>query len=495
MSQPGASDSAFGRIPKALDWNEDYTGPAVLLLAGSADQQWSADQAIALASAWARSGLRVVLADFHLEDPVLHERLGVENLDGAVDLCLYGISLPRSARRIPGSGFHLIPAGSYTPDPGSIFGHPRWLKVVEGFREAGAWLLVYVPADTPDLPALAEWATDAILLGEPSRHGRAPVVPPPGLRIHAVTEPHVEIAAPAVEPEPVAEEVIEAAEPEPEAGAPVPQPTEPDVVPDEAAPPAPAPVAEPVVHVASAPQLTREPPVAAERTRRGRPLLWVLLALLVLGGLTALLFAWNAGMLRRELIPVPAPEPVAPPVVVAPPAPLPNGVALPYSVYVRAFRSYPGARRRAEREQQRFPETPFYISVEPEQGIPYYKVFAGLMADTAAATALRDRLVEAGVVDRNDIAAASTRVQTTPLAFDLGEFATQEEAVAQADSLARSDVPAYAVALPYSDGTNRWRLYSGAFPDSASADSMRSMLIRAGQPARLVERVGPGVGS
>src|SRR5690606_32598056 len=68
------------------------TDTVVLLLAAADDPAWAADAAIALGTAWAASGRRVVLADLHLESPSLHERLGAENLEGVVDVFLYGAS-------------------------------------------------------------------------------------------------------------------------------------------------------------------------------------------------------------------------------------------------------------------------------------------------------------------------------------------------------------------------------------------------------------------
>src|SRR3712207_7773963 len=46
---------------------------------------WAADAAISMATAWAKAGRRVVLTDLHLQEPILHERLGEPNLDGVVD--------------------------------------------------------------------------------------------------------------------------------------------------------------------------------------------------------------------------------------------------------------------------------------------------------------------------------------------------------------------------------------------------------------------------
>jgi hypothetical protein len=131
---------------------------------------------------------------------------------------------------------------------------------------------------------------------------------------------------------------------------------------------------------------------------------------------------------------------------------------------------------------------------ETTQGVLYYKIMAGALPDTLSARALRGRLVEAGVVGaeyaRDDAPGAWNLIQARPLAFSLGEFASRDEALAQIDSLATRRIPAYPVGIPYSDGTERWRLYGGAFPDTVQAEEMRQLLRTAELPTRLVTRVG-----
>ncbi|HET7461341.1 MAG TPA: hypothetical protein VFJ82_08825, partial [Longimicrobium sp.] len=166
LPQPTFFDPAFERLPAAAAFDPDRPGPVLVLFDPRADRAWVADAAIALATGWYAAGRRTVLADLSIEDPILHERVGVPNLDGVVDLFLYGASLARSARPVPGRGFLLITAGTYTPEPESIFRHARWGKIVDGFREAQASLLLFTPLDAPGLTALAQWSDDVVLLGD-----------------------------------------------------------------------------------------------------------------------------------------------------------------------------------------------------------------------------------------------------------------------------------------------------------------------------------------
>ena len=76
-------------------------GAVVLLLVGEVDRWWAAETAIELSSAWAKDGRRVVLADLFLENPVVHEVAGAENLEGMVDVFLYGAETGVRASSFP----------------------------------------------------------------------------------------------------------------------------------------------------------------------------------------------------------------------------------------------------------------------------------------------------------------------------------------------------------------------------------------------------------
>ena len=56
--------------------------------------------------------------------------------------------------------------------------------------------------------------------------------------------------------------------------------------------------------------------------------------------------------------------------------------------------------------------------------------------------------------------------------------------------LFRSQVPAYPLAVPYTDGGLRWYIYAGAFPDSAAAGTLSEQLRVVGLNPRLTPRFG-----
>jgi hypothetical protein len=537
---PAASfDPGAGALPPALEWGAAGQGaPVVLLVSAAGDRAWAADAAVALATAWARAGRRIVLADLHLQEPVVHERLGEANQDGVVDVFLYGASLSRTARPVPGRGFYLISSGTYTEDPDAVLRHPRWPRIAAGFADAQATLLLFVPAGAAGLAALAEWAPAAVLLGGADA-GRLPA----GLRVQAVAAPagalpladegldvealaddgfDVEPAAPAeirVEPAaaamapPAAEPAEAATVVEPADAAPV----EAEVIPwtdpyeeredrllGEYADGIPASTL-PAGAVKTREADLRDPPPAmpAERVvvppKRNwlRGVLLVLLGAAVVFGVMTLIDRANPELFGRFLgrgaagaaaDSVPAAQA---PAAAAVPAPAPAPVALPYSVRAKAYASLRAARQMVESDTARLSGVPLYISPELEQRILYYRVMAGTLVDTVQASRLREQLVYAGLVEEADAQEGGwSMVHYTPLAFQLGEFPDRAAARVHADSLLGREVPAYVVQLPAAGGGELWRVYGGAFRDSASAEGMRRILADKRIEAPLVERVG-----
>lgn len=428
-------------------------GGLILLLARDA-AGWAAGVALELADAWARNGRRVVIADLMLEDPLLHERLGLPNLDGMVDVFFYGASLSKTARPVPGRDFYFVPAGTYTADRESVYTHPRWPRIAAGFAEADASLLVLASDDAATLVDTLAGNVELILLGDGAEPPRGTVAPRASLV-------------------PAADDVVDGAPVAAAAGAPPPPP-------DVAPPPADATLPEGV-------RVARRRP----RQRGVAPFLWLLGAAGVAGVLGYVFLLRNPAAL----------PPAANPAVEGAAA-LPairgkvEGVPLPYSVQVVAFNSFDAARDRLREYQDEFTEAPFYISPQPEQGVLYYKLLAGMAPDTATAGVLRDALVEADIISEEEAApGAWSLTRETPLAYRLGEFETQEKAAATADSLLAREVPTYAVGVPLSGGGEAWILYAGAYPDSAAARTLGETLQQSGITAPLVTRVGPRPGA
>ncbi|MBW3628569.1 MAG: hypothetical protein KY464_04650 [Gemmatimonadetes bacterium] len=475
-SPPGRLDDTVLPPPTIYDPADDRdtppgaepTGTLVLLLVTDPALDWAARTAVELCASWSRSGRRIVLADLHLESPVLHDFIGGDNIDGLVDVFLYGVSITRSARPVPDRGFHLIPAGTYTPDVEEIYQNPRWTRLITGFGDAGATLVVFAPADAPAISAISRWVTEVLVLGE--------------LESPGALAPFVEAGA-VVRANLVKPSLLPASRSERTVYAPLPVPPIP-------APPAAEPMRDEDSELHLPPPPMRSPP-------RRRPIyfaLWLLLGVVVLA-----LAGYVVGRLRPDLLPWPTllAERAGVDTTVsaistgnAPAAALRAGAPLPYSVQVIAFQSLPAALERLNTDRERVTSAPIFLSPEEIDGIVYYKILAGALPDTTAARRLKESLVADGVVNGEDAAGSTALVQSAPLAFQLAEYPSQGAATAATDSLLARNIPAYALPMPYSDSTYRWQLYAGAYRDTASSVPMRMLLTSAGLEAALVARSG-----
>jgi hypothetical protein len=114
------------------------------LVPATGDLRWATAAAWDVARAAAQHGRRVALVDLWIEDPTLHEVVGLKPTEGIVDAFEYGVSLTKAAHEVDHVFF--IPAGAYTVHAGDLFGHERWKKLHGGFRVEGALLLLYLSA-------------------------------------------------------------------------------------------------------------------------------------------------------------------------------------------------------------------------------------------------------------------------------------------------------------------------------------------------------------
>ncbi len=167
----------------------------------------------------------------------------------------------------------------------------------------------------------------------------------------------------------------------------------------------------------------------------------------------------------------------------APSQPALDEIVLGYSVAIASYRTLDEAiDHLQELEANR---AQFYVVPTTVRGALYYRLFAGMLPDEAAAEALMTALVEAGVKD----VAREWDVRPTRLAFFLGSYRSQREADAAVAALLRGDIPAYT--LPgASDGRSALHVYAGGYENSREAAHLEELLGRAGEVAVLGERVG-----
>jgi len=131
---------------------------------------WAGTAALDLARAWSRGGEKVILADGALNNPTLHQLAQLENVEGLSDAALFGASVGKVARPVNGESFFLITAGTAVADANKVPGSPRWERLVEGFKEAGVKLLLFVRDGDSGCRTFVSSATDIVVLADRGEH-------------------------------------------------------------------------------------------------------------------------------------------------------------------------------------------------------------------------------------------------------------------------------------------------------------------------------------
>jgi hypothetical protein len=107
---------------------------------------------------------RVALGDLLGEAEPLQSLVTDDDPHGLVDSFLYGVSLTKIARQVPDAGeLFIMPTGTSPTDYDELFANPRWRRLIAGFREVGALLIVAAPAEAPRIHELVA-ATDGVVI-------------------------------------------------------------------------------------------------------------------------------------------------------------------------------------------------------------------------------------------------------------------------------------------------------------------------------------------
>lgn len=167
-------DPGADPLPSSLG-REGQDGGEVVVLAVAGEgpdvESWAREAAAALARRWASRTERLFLMDLDLEAPALHRILDVENGEGSSDVFLFGSSIQRVARPVDGGAFYFAAAGTPTVEPERVLRHERWDSLIQGFREAGARLLLHLPLILPGSHHLLDRADRVVVLGRPEEIG------------------------------------------------------------------------------------------------------------------------------------------------------------------------------------------------------------------------------------------------------------------------------------------------------------------------------------
>ena len=155
---------ASGDVPWIPEAAERGRVVVALAPAPASREQWSTEIVFDLLEGWSRSGHRVVLADYVLEHPMLHRKAGLANEEGLSDAALFGASVSRIARPVPGRSFFFVGTGSPAGDPEAVLATQRLGRLQDGFREAGVTFVAFVRQGCVGVSDLIGAADDVLVL-------------------------------------------------------------------------------------------------------------------------------------------------------------------------------------------------------------------------------------------------------------------------------------------------------------------------------------------
>ena len=470
---------------------------ALLLVSDAAAGGWVGAAALAVARALAESQPRVLLLDLDVAQPSLHTEAGEPNGEGIADVILFGASLERVAVRPAGERFDLIPAGAFAPDPAAVLESGTWKRLLDQSRAAGTMMLGFVRTGTAGLDAIAGHIPGVIVLADPAQvasvvaglpesivvHGVIrPVEPAPAVPTPVPAEPSSPPAEPIVDaaaiavPSPgageVSSEAVEAAAPADDAvgAAMIAELERRQAIRAEVAPAAEAlpPVATPVVH--------RQTPVKKRRVGTWAAVLVAVAPIVIL----AIVYV------PRFLGPADPPAAPAQAANTAPARVSAGALPLSWSVAIESMDNLAAAFARADSLGTAAPGLQFYIAPIQVDGVSFYRILAGPMADSASAAAAMQSLVDRGL----KIAASPWDARSTPLAFIIEAHEDRIEAEFRVAELRDLGVPTYILEVPGAEGSVRHTLYAGAYSAPSEAEAMRALLRSNVLPDTLVVRVG-----
>jgi len=130
----------------------------------SSDPIAAAHVALGIALAEAKHK-RVVVGDLIGDVPPLRSLVKDEDPHGISDSFLYGLSLNKIGFEVEGTAnLYIMPSGTDPTIGEEIFRSARWKKLVSGFAETGALLVLVARSDAPGLAELADQVDGVVLV-------------------------------------------------------------------------------------------------------------------------------------------------------------------------------------------------------------------------------------------------------------------------------------------------------------------------------------------
>ena len=403
---------------------------------------------------------RVVIGDLIGDLELLESMIPRHDPHGLSDSFTYGISLNRIGYAVqPGGNLYIMPSGSEPVATEAIIGHPRWQRLVAGFREVGALLVLIAQPTAPGLARLIAVTDGAFVVGDTRLEAPTHVIArarPPGPRlVPSTTGSNADSQRKSPPDAPVT------------------------------ATQASAPTREPAPATRDAASVDT-PALESGSGRRVGAFIGLAIGLVALL-LAALLYARVSGMGEPRELPSASPAPVeAPRAVIGPAADPPPPIENPqdstrataYSVVIVAANTAAGA----DDNLRRVGDLPAATaSPSVDGGALWYKVFVGAFAEYVQAEAFRDSLRRAGRADET-----VERIAALPFAFLVVDAVAADSVETLRARYRELGVATYALLQP----EGRARIYAGAFATPEEAMHLAPVLRSAGLQPRIVYRTG-----
>ncbi|RJP50437.1 MAG: hypothetical protein C4583_10520 [Anaerolineaceae bacterium] len=147
-----------------IQWMDRESPRRVLLLAGSEPGQGASTAAVNLSMALAEQGQNVVVVDYNLRHPHLHEMLNLPNEHGLSDVLAEGMDLKKAIQKSPAGSLSVLTSGPGLAAPSLAFDSARAEKLINTLRQQFDYILLDAPALTvADVASLAPY-TDGLIL-------------------------------------------------------------------------------------------------------------------------------------------------------------------------------------------------------------------------------------------------------------------------------------------------------------------------------------------
>ncbi len=149
LSHNGSSPlaEAARHIAAQIQWMDRQTSRRVILLAGSEPRQGTTTIAVNLALALVEQGRNVIIIDYNLRNPNLHEILGLPNEHGLVDVLAESMDWKKVVQKSPDGCLSVLTAGYLSASPLMTFNFARAEKLINSLRPQ----FDYIMLDAPDL--------------------------------------------------------------------------------------------------------------------------------------------------------------------------------------------------------------------------------------------------------------------------------------------------------------------------------------------------------